>query len=95
MNDDEGATGIVKAKTLDWVSKAACADMDYELFFPSGRPSPVAREACNGCDVLIHCLAHALDIRPVGFWGGTTEAERRLIRRERDSERNETEGGGR
>jgi WhiB family redox-sensing transcriptional regulator len=43
-----------------------------------------AKAVCAGCPVQPRCLQHALDYREHhGIWGGTTEAERRRILRQR------------
>lgn len=76
----------------DWRAEAECRKVGNALFFqPSVRHEPQwereAREAqakafCAVCPVVEPCLAHALR-RPEtdGVWGGTTEAERRRMRR--------------
>lgn len=40
-----------------------------------------AKEYCNRCIVKITCLEWALSRHESGVWGGTTEAERRALRR--------------
>lgn len=74
-----------------WMERAACRDqgIDPELFFPvseSGSAVPqiaAAQAVCARCPVAADCLASALRAgEPSGIWGGTTSAERRLLRRE-------------
>lgn len=77
----------------NWRADAECRKVGNALFFqPSVRKEPqrdrIAREAqakafCDVCPVAAACLAHALR-RPEteGVWGGTTEAERRRMRRD-------------
>lgn len=75
---------------------AACRGMDPELFMPTvGKHGKEAREVCNGrkatrstpgllaCPVKQQCLEYCLSLPgPVmGIWGGTTERDRRLMRR--------------
>jgi WhiB family redox-sensing transcriptional regulator len=41
-----------------------------------------AKAVCRRCPVMAHCLEWAVDAGPVdGIWGGTTEGERRALRR--------------
>lgn len=56
--------------------------MDPELFFPFQRErvSPDARAACAGCAVKKACLEHALRFEDMGFWAGTSAAERERLR---------------
>jgi WhiB family redox-sensing transcriptional regulator len=72
----------------EWWSRAACAATDPELFFPISASGPAVRQMarakaiCAGCEIQRECLEYALDAGPVqGVWGGTTEAERHLLRR--------------
>ena len=68
----------------EWHEKAACKDYEAELFFPlSARESKPAIAVCDACPVSLACLKWALqkDIRH-GVWGGTTEQEREVIRRD-------------
>jgi WhiB family redox-sensing transcriptional regulator len=73
---------------FDWWSRAACRSADPELFFPvslSGAGASEMEEAkamCAKCTVRSHCLSAALALGHVhGIWGGTTEDERRRLRR--------------
>ena len=72
----------------DWRQLAACRDEDPELFFPVSEMGPGARQidhakaVCAACPVRAHCLDYALDnALDHGIFGGTTEAERRSLRR--------------
>jgi WhiB family redox-sensing transcriptional regulator len=72
--------------TKTWVDLAACRDADFTLFFPVSDVDPkvtAAKHICGTCPVRAQCLAHALDAGELGVWGGTTETERRAIRRGR------------
>ncbi|HEV7887100.1 MAG TPA: WhiB family transcriptional regulator [Acidimicrobiales bacterium] len=73
------------AVRLDWKQKAACRDLDTSLFFPdSESDAPEALEVCAICPVRDECLEFALSTRQHdGVWGGTTESERKRIRRRR------------
>ncbi|MFF0222081.1 WhiB family transcriptional regulator [Streptomyces sp. NPDC004629] len=75
---------------MDWRVRGLCLREDPDLFFPIGsvNSGPVAvqtdeaKAVCRHCPVTEQCLAWALDAGPVeGIWGGTTEGERRALRR--------------
>jgi WhiB family transcriptional regulator, redox-sensing transcriptional regulator len=74
-----------------WRKDALCRGVDTNLFFPAGElgEEPVlhaetAKAVCFTCPVREECLEYALATdQPFGVWGGTTEAERRSIRRRR------------
>ncbi|MEU3096971.1 WhiB family transcriptional regulator [Streptomyces sp. NPDC006967] len=72
----------------NWRSGAACRTEDPELFFPIGTsgPAPVqteqAKAVCRGCPVREQCLEWALETgQSIGVWGGTSETERRALKR--------------
>lgn len=77
-----------------WAAEALCAETDPELFFPNKGQSPRrAKEICgvdergnplpDGCPVRQQCLKYALTHpNPLaGIWGGTTEDERKPLRK--------------
>jgi WhiB family transcriptional regulator, redox-sensing transcriptional regulator len=73
-----------------WRTKAACASVAPDLFFPAGETGDALEQAeaakaiCAGCPVRSECLEFAIATRQqYGIWGGTTEVERRSIRRRR------------
>ncbi len=63
----------------------ACRGADPDLFFPEqGVSLEPAKRICGDCAVKDECLEYALDNRErFGVWGGTSERERRRLRRER------------
>lgn len=72
----------------EWRDEAACRDLDPELFFPVGTTGPAieqtetAKAVCRQCDVQEACLDYALRTdQDAGIWGGTSEEERRVLRR--------------
>lgn len=74
----------------DWMSKGKCNGLDPSLFFPSNSNGEVsaAKRICNGpdlgaaCPVRDECLDHAMEYdERFGVWGGTSERERRRLRR--------------
>jgi WhiB family redox-sensing transcriptional regulator len=71
-----------------WRAQAACSDVDPDLFFPVGVTGPAvsqiaaAKEVCAGCPVAAECLEFAISTnQEYGIWGGTSEEERRVLRR--------------
>lgn len=67
-----------------WIHRAACAGLPADWFFPTrGQGSVVLIQAvCDSCPVRADCLAWAVENRiHHGFWGGTSERERRRIRK--------------
>ena len=67
----------------DWVHEGACVGKDPDIFFPEQRDDigPAVRICC-ACPVRAECLAYALKYRPPGIWGGTSQRERRRLRKE-------------
>jgi WhiB family redox-sensing transcriptional regulator len=85
---DTGMQRSTTAQCPDWRDDAACRRVDPELFFPisalgAARPQiNAAKQVCGRCPVRVPCLRWALDTgQDAGIWGGTTEQERRLLRR--------------
>lgn len=79
---DELATALV----TDWKMRAACIGSDNHSFFPGpdADPNLVARAKaiCDACPVIAECLEYAFETNQIsGIWGGTTEDERRSLRR--------------
>lgn len=70
-----------------WRNRAACIGADIDLFFaPRGddRYADQARAICASCEVKADCLEYALATgQRYGIWGGTTERQRRAMRRAR------------
>jgi len=72
----------------DWREVAACRDTDPDLFFPVGTTGQAvdqidaARAVCYSCEVREGCLEFALATnQESGVWGGTSEDERRKLRK--------------
>ncbi|MET9449891.1 WhiB family transcriptional regulator [Streptomyces cinerochromogenes] len=72
----------------NWRDHAACRHEDPDLFFPIGTTGPAqvqseqAKAVCRRCPVRDQCLEWAMDTdQSIGIWGGTTELERRTLRR--------------
>lgn len=72
----------------DWRDVAACRDTTPDLFFPVGTTGPAieqiaqAKAVCATCDAQAPCLEYAMVTnQDSGVWGGTSEEERRKLRR--------------
>ncbi|GGX57622.1 WhiB family transcriptional regulator [Streptomyces fructofermentans] len=83
----------------DWRQSAACRTVDPDLFFPIGSTGPAlfqvqeAKAVCRGCPVREECLKWALETgQAIGVWGGTTEAERRTLKRRAGAARERSAG---
>jgi WhiB family redox-sensing transcriptional regulator len=82
----------IMEESNDWRKRAACLGMEPEIFYPTytygrGLDEAIdrAKEICRKCPVVSECLEDALS-RPLkdtegGIWGGTTDRERRRLRR--------------
>ncbi|MFG2076050.1 WhiB family transcriptional regulator, redox-sensing transcriptional regulator [Nonomuraea maritima] len=73
---------------MDWRHRAACRDVDPELFFPIGNSGPAlmqieeAKQVCRSCSAVESCLKWALESgQDAGVWGGLSEDERRALKR--------------
>jgi WhiB family redox-sensing transcriptional regulator len=73
----------------NWRLFASCRDTDPDLFFPVGTTGPAieqidnAKAVCGECEARTPCLEYALTTnQDSGIWGGTSEEERRKLRRQ-------------
>lgn len=76
---------VTKEVAADWRVQAACVGFQ-SLFFANGdlddKATRRAKEICDVCPVSTECLEFALETNQrAGIWGGTTEDERRSLRR--------------
>lgn len=71
----------------NWRDDGLCAQTDPEAFFPNkGESVAPAKAICARCPVIDRCLEYALDNdERFGVWGGTSERERRRLRRHREA----------
>jgi len=72
-----------------WRLRASCRSVDPDLFFPVGTTGLAveqidsAKAVCDACPVNEPCLEYALATnQDSGIWGGTSEEERRSLRRQ-------------
>ena len=69
---------------MEWRDLAACRDLDPNLFFPGVADFRLGRRAkavCSKCLVSAACLAEAIALGETGVWGGTTDTDRKRMRR--------------
>lgn len=66
----------------DWRERAACRDVDPDLFFPlSEAEGDPAKAICRACPVRRQCRDWAINVgEAFGIWGGLSERERKRIR---------------
>jgi WhiB family transcriptional regulator, redox-sensing transcriptional regulator len=81
-----GPPDIDTSLVTTWKDRAACAGYSNTVFFPSSDATPAsiekAKAICATCPVTVDCLEYAFETNQVaGIWGGTTEEERRSLRR--------------
>jgi WhiB family redox-sensing transcriptional regulator len=79
------AQPIDASDSTGWQDFANCRGVDPNFFFPErGGSVSEAREVCKGCVVREDCLEYAMkNGEKYGVWGGLSEKERRLLRRQR------------
>ncbi|KQX63889.1 MULTISPECIES: WhiB family transcriptional regulator [Streptomyces] len=72
----------------NWREHAECRNEDPDLFFPIGTSGPAllqteqAKAVCRRCPVREQCLEWAMETdQTLGVWGGTSENERRALKR--------------
>jgi WhiB family transcriptional regulator, redox-sensing transcriptional regulator len=87
---------------LDWRKDATCRDLNPELFFPIGVTGQavdqieIAKMYCGNCPSKDQCLEFAVTTnQEYGVWGGTTEDERRVLRRQWRAANRRTSGRNR
>lgn len=69
-----------------WSDQALCAQTDPDVFFAEkgeGDRVRAAKQICFGCEVRPKCLEYAVaNNERYGVWGGLTERERRVVRKQ-------------
>lgn len=74
-----------------WATRAECLGEFEDLMFPTDGDEAgleAARQVCHRCPVRENCLSEALARgEKHGVWGGTTEDERRSMRRREANQR--------
>lgn len=88
-----GPTQLATELVADWRARAACAGYPNTLFFPTSDGAEEAsiekaKAVCGVCPVVEDCLQYALETNQrSGIWGGTSEKERKSLRRKWLAER--------
>jgi len=71
----------------EWFKNATCKGQPAEIFFilREDKNQRVKRQQayafCKICDVSKECLDYAIINREIGIWGGTSDRDRRKLRR--------------
>ena len=90
MTADTGTAGAERpgpasadGQSIEWMRRANCLGCNPVRFFPTvGEAAAEAKAVCAGCTVRVECFEYAAaNNERFGVWGGTTEKERRLLRR--------------
>jgi WhiB family transcriptional regulator, redox-sensing transcriptional regulator len=87
VKTSEAPEAVFPWQPVAWQAEAVCAELPEDeadaLFFPRrGESTKAARALCSGCPVRADCLEYAIANREqFGIWGGTSERERRKLRR--------------
>ena len=85
--------GIVPSDYPDFFEKGEpiCSQVDPEAFFPQEKAGNSlssyydergAKQLCSTCPYKVQCLLYALKNDEVGIWGGTTDGQRKSIKRD-------------
>ncbi len=90
-----GPTQLATELVADWRARAACSGYPNTLFFPTSEAEEAtiekAKAVCSVCPVMDPCLQYALETNQrSGVWGGTSEKERKSLRRKWLAERRRT-----
>jgi len=76
-------------------TQALCRGKDITIFYPSygnrymfngknqNKKVETAKAICESCKVIKGCLEYSLHFEPLGVWGGKTEVEREVLRRQK------------
>lgn len=87
---------VDEPEDMEWFEAGKCRMLyklgvlqDPEIFFPEkGASTQPAKEVCLGydgrprCEVVETCKKHAIENERYGVWGGLSERERSIARRE-------------
>ena len=88
-----GPTQLAAELAADWRARAGCSGYPNTLFFPTADGLDEgwvekAKSVCAVCPVIDECLQYALETNQrSGIWGGTSEKERKSLRRKWLAER--------
>jgi WhiB family redox-sensing transcriptional regulator len=85
------AQALKRTVDVGWMARSVCGGQDLELFFGPDGERQVDREVrevyatqvCFGCPVIKDCFEYAMERKESGVWGGSTDDERKSVRRRR------------
>jgi WhiB family redox-sensing transcriptional regulator len=92
----ERSSQLATELIADWRARAACSGYPNKIFFPATEGADEAsieqaKAVCAVCPVVDDCLQYALETNQrAGVWGGTSEKERKSLRRKWLAERRRT-----
>ena len=71
----------------NFTDQANCIGIDVNMFFTEGDSSTFQEEnflkrTCAACSVKSECLDYALNHSVQGWWGGTSEVQRKRLRKQ-------------
>jgi WhiB family transcriptional regulator, redox-sensing transcriptional regulator len=77
---------LVPDLATDWRDSAACSGYPNSLFFPGPDATEKTLERaiaiCSTCPATAECLEYSLETNQrAGVWGGTSEEQRKSLRR--------------
>ena len=79
-------------QNCQWMDQGACVGEDPKYWMSTSEEEKtqeirenvqVAVQICRKCPVQSECLSHAMKYLELGIWGGTTDIERSLMRKNR------------
>lgn len=82
-------------RDMSFLDRGNCVGLPSWIFYPRANNGHIertgatndsrrAKAVCADCPVSAACLEYAVDSEPFGIWGGTSERERRELRKTRD-----------
>ena len=86
------AENIITLQNTRWMDEGACIGEDPKYWMSTSEIETtneirenvqIAIQICRKCPVQTDCLSHAMKYLEVGVWGGTTDIERGLMRKNR------------
>jgi WhiB family redox-sensing transcriptional regulator len=71
----------------DFTTEANCIGIDVDMFFTEEGSSTFKEEnflkrTCTACSVKSECLDYALNHAVLGWWGGTSDVQRKRLRKQ-------------
>lgn len=73
----------VDSKVSAWMQHGNCRTEKFYILADTKYEKEVSKKTCQNCPVITQCLEHALKNNEYGIWAGTTEKDRRNIKRHR------------